>query len=316
MLDRYREHAAEREAQGIAPKPLNDADVNSLVALLKDPPTGEEEFSLCCAGLKGAVTSKRSHLCIIDDAIKSADDIKNRDIRVAMEDNWNSVIVPTMFEGGRAICLGTRFRHDDIHQTTFIPDNDWVQIIQSAVTVDSGATLEGIGTSGTVTNNGTVAPGNSIGTLNIAGNYTQGGSSTLNIEVDTSGNTDKLIISGTAALDGTLRITPSSGSYSSQTFNFLTAGSISGTFSSVVATNCTAPSVTYGSTSLNFTLTCSSSNSTNFDNLTSYFNDLSASGDLSTVVSTINGLSLLIYSRVNILWPPTATGRAVRLPAI
>ncbi len=167
---------------------------------------------------------------------------------------------------------------------------------QSEVTVDSGAILEGIGTSGTVTNNGTVAPGNSIGTLNIAGNYTQGGSSTLNIEVDTSGNTDKLIISGAAALDGTLRIIPSSGSYSSQTFNFLTAGSISGTFSSVVATNCTAPSVTYGSTSLSFTLTCSSSNSTNFDNLTSYFNDLSASGDLSTVVSAINGLSGSSYN--------------------
>ena len=167
---------------------------------------------------------------------------------------------------------------------------------QSEVTVDSGATLEGIGTSGTVTNNGTVAPGNSIGTLNIAGNYTQGGSSTLNIEVDTSGNTDKLIISGTAALDGTLRITPSSGSYSSQTFNFLTAGSITGTFSSVVATNCTTPSVTYGSTSLSFTLTCSSSNSTNFDNLTSYFNDLSVSGDLSTVVSAINGLSGSSYN--------------------
>lgn len=46
MLDRYREHAAEREALGIAPKPLNDAEVNSLVALLKDPPTGEEEFIL------------------------------------------------------------------------------------------------------------------------------------------------------------------------------------------------------------------------------------------------------------------------------
>jgi hypothetical protein len=74
--------------------------------------------------------------CIIDDAIKSADDIKNRDIRSAMEDNWNSVIVPTMFEGGRAICLGTRFRHDDIHNSTFTPANDWVQIVQSAITVD------------------------------------------------------------------------------------------------------------------------------------------------------------------------------------
>lgn len=98
--------------------------------------TGEEEFTVCCAGLKGAVTSKRSHLCIIDDAIKSADDIKNRDIRAAMEDNWNSVIVPTMFEGGRAICLGTRFRHDDIHNSTFTPANDWVQIVQSAISVD------------------------------------------------------------------------------------------------------------------------------------------------------------------------------------
>ena len=98
--------------------------------------TGEEEFTLCCAGLKGAVTSKRSHLCIIDDPIKSSDDIKNRDIRVAMEDNWNSVITPTMFEGGRAICLGTRFRHDDVHASTFTPGNDWVQIVQSAITVD------------------------------------------------------------------------------------------------------------------------------------------------------------------------------------
>ena len=91
--------------------------------------TGEEEFTVCCAGLKGAVTSKRSHLCITDD-------IKNKDIRQAMEDNWNAVIVPTMFEGARAICLGTRFRHDDIHQSTFIPANGWVQIVQSAITVD------------------------------------------------------------------------------------------------------------------------------------------------------------------------------------
>jgi len=98
--------------------------------------TGEEEFSVCCAGLKGAVTSKRSHLCIIDDAIKSADDIKNKDIRQAMEDNWNAVIVPTMFQGARAICLGTRFRHDDIHSRAFLPANGWKQIVQSAITVD------------------------------------------------------------------------------------------------------------------------------------------------------------------------------------
>ena len=67
--------------------------------------TGEEQFTLCAAGLKGSVTSKRSHLVIIDDPVKSAADIGNPDIRKMMQDNWNAVIAPTMFEGARAICL-------------------------------------------------------------------------------------------------------------------------------------------------------------------------------------------------------------------
>ena len=98
--------------------------------------TGEEQFTLCAAGLKGSVTSKRSHLVIIDDAIKSAADISNPDIRKQMQDNWNAVIAPTMFEGARAICLGTRFRHDDIHATTFNTQNNWLQIVLSAILND------------------------------------------------------------------------------------------------------------------------------------------------------------------------------------
>ena len=95
--------------------------------------TGDEQFTLCAAGLKGSVTSKRSHLVMIDDAIKSAADISNPDIRKMMQDNWNAVISPTMFEGARAICLGTRFRHDDIHATTFNEQNNWTQIVLSAI---------------------------------------------------------------------------------------------------------------------------------------------------------------------------------------
>ncbi len=98
--------------------------------------TGEEQFTLCAAGLKGSVTSKRSHLVMIDDAIKSAADISNPDIRKTMQENWNAVIAPTMFEGGRAICLGTRFRHDDIHSTTFNEQNNWTQIVLSAIQND------------------------------------------------------------------------------------------------------------------------------------------------------------------------------------
>ena len=73
---------------------------------------------------------------MIDDAIKSSADIANPDIRNQMKENWNAVIAPTMFEGARAICLGTRFRHDDIHSRTFLPANGWKQIVQSAITVD------------------------------------------------------------------------------------------------------------------------------------------------------------------------------------
>ncbi|REF27403.1 aconitase [Xenorhabdus cabanillasii] len=46
MLEEYRKHVAEREAQGIVPKPLDAAQAAALVELLKNPPQGEENFLL------------------------------------------------------------------------------------------------------------------------------------------------------------------------------------------------------------------------------------------------------------------------------
>ena len=46
MLESYREHVAERAAQGIPPKPLNPEQVAALVELLQSPPAGEEAFLL------------------------------------------------------------------------------------------------------------------------------------------------------------------------------------------------------------------------------------------------------------------------------
>jgi len=46
MLDEYRKHAAERAALGIPPLPLDERQTAELVALLKDPPAGEEDFLL------------------------------------------------------------------------------------------------------------------------------------------------------------------------------------------------------------------------------------------------------------------------------
>jgi hypothetical protein len=84
------------------------------------PRVGDEEFTLRAAGLRGSITSKRAHLVIIDDPIKSSTDIKNPSIREEMNNNWSSVIAPIIFEGGRSICLGTRFHPLDIHKTLFI----------------------------------------------------------------------------------------------------------------------------------------------------------------------------------------------------
>ncbi|HGJ5858303.1 MAG TPA: bifunctional aconitate hydratase 2/2-methylisocitrate dehydratase [Arsenophonus nasoniae] len=46
MLKEYREHVAERAAQGIIPKPLNATQVAKLVELIKNPPETEENFLL------------------------------------------------------------------------------------------------------------------------------------------------------------------------------------------------------------------------------------------------------------------------------
>ncbi|MCQ8180014.1 bifunctional aconitate hydratase 2/2-methylisocitrate dehydratase [Methylomonas sp. SURF-1] len=44
MLEQYRNHVAERAAEGIVPKPLDAEQVAALVELLKNPPAGEEAF--------------------------------------------------------------------------------------------------------------------------------------------------------------------------------------------------------------------------------------------------------------------------------
>jgi phage terminase large subunit-like protein len=80
-----------------------------------------------------------SHLVILDDLIKSPEQIDSVDIREKMERNWTSVIRPTMFEGARAVCLGTRMRADDIYNSTFVPDRGWIQKIQSAILEMDGA---------------------------------------------------------------------------------------------------------------------------------------------------------------------------------
>jgi outer membrane autotransporter protein len=83
-----------------------------------------------------------------------------------------------------------------------------------AMNVLAGGTLQGIGTVCDTSNAGIVAPGNSIGTLTVAGNYT-GNGGTLQIETALGGDaspTDRLVVTGNTAGSTSVKVTNVGGS--------------------------------------------------------------------------------------------------------
>lgn len=99
-------------------------------------PMVDEPYTISCAGIKGAVASKRAHLCVLDDLVKSPSQIENPKVREQMDNTWVNVIRPVIFEGGRAVCLGTRMSGLDLYATTFTEDRSWNVIEQSAIVED------------------------------------------------------------------------------------------------------------------------------------------------------------------------------------
>jgi uncharacterized protein with beta-barrel porin domain len=101
----------------------------------------------------------------------------------------------------------------------------------------TGGTVGGTGSVvGNLFNSGTVAPGNSIGTLSVAGNYSQNGAGVYATEVIGSGQSDRLNVGGTATLGGAVNVTALPGmSFAPRTtYTILNAaGGLSGTFASV-----------------------------------------------------------------------------------
>ena len=109
--------------------------------------------------------------------------------------------------------------------------------------VAASGRLDGTGrVIGNLTNNGTVAPGNSIGTLNVQGNYVHNAGSVLEIEFDGNGAIDLLAVTGTATLNGgTLRFISTTGAEGSGG-TFLTAGGgVTGTFATVETVGAALP---------------------------------------------------------------------------
>ncbi|WP_051389780.1 autotransporter domain-containing protein [Bradyrhizobium sp. Ec3.3] len=111
----------------------------------------------------------------------------------------------------------------------------------SSVTVNSGATLGGGGTVGTTTVNagGTLAAGNGTAnsSLTVAGSLALQSSAFYMVQINPA-TSSYANVSGTATLGGsTLQAVYANGSYVAKQYTILTAGSVSGTFGSVVQTN-------------------------------------------------------------------------------
>lgn len=110
-------------------------------------------------------------------------------------------------------------------------------IAGTLTTVNAGGTLGGIGTVGDTTiNGGALAPGNSIGTLTIAGNLVMTTAASYMVEVSGT-SADKTVVTGSAQLAGTVVVKPIGRVASTTTYTILTSANTMGTFGSATTGN-------------------------------------------------------------------------------
>nr|WP_229601039.1 autotransporter outer membrane beta-barrel domain-containing protein [Reyranella sp. MMS21-HV4-11] len=175
--------------------------------------------------------------------------------------------------------------------------------ITSDVAVGGSGSLGGSGTIvGNVTNAGVVAPGNSIGTLNVTGNYTQAGG-TFQAEVNASRQGDRLNATGTATIGAgsTVFVLPQAGSYAPRTtYTLLNAtGGVTGAYASVSsALPFLQPSLSYDANNVYLSLQIGgfsqAATTPNQAAIAAVLDAtaLGATGDYATVIGALSTLSL------------------------
>ena len=165
----------------------------------------------------------------------------------------------------------------------------------------AGGKLGGNGTIGNLSVSGIVAPGNSIGTLNV-GNITLNPGSIYQVEVNAAGQSDKIIASGTATINGSsVQVLAGTGNYAPQTqYTILTAnGGRTGQFSGVTSNLAFLdPSLSYDANNVYLTMT---RNNISFQNVGITPNQIATAGGAESL-----GLGNPVYDAVLNLSAPQA----------
>jgi outer membrane autotransporter protein len=176
--------------------------------------------------------------------------------------------------------------------------------ITGSMNVGNLGLLSGNGTiNGDFSSSGILAPGNSIGTMTVNGNVNLGGSGTFQVEVNAAGQSDKLVVNGTASLGGALEIQPLAGTYGFSTgYTILTAtGGVTGTFATVTDTSAFLDAAVDYASSPNEVRINLTRNSLNFADIVSggnagtiaqlFDNAGGATGDLAALINALLTLS-------------------------
>ncbi len=178
-------------------------------------------------------------------------------------------------------------------------------ILSSRVTVNSSGLIGGNGAIDSLTSNGgTVSPGTSIGTLSVAGGFTQNGGS-YSVEINSAGQSDRVNV-GLAATIGSgtsVAVTAQPGRYArNTTYTILSSTTgVTGTYTGATGNFAfVSPTLTYDANNVYLVLTQSESafaSGARTPNQAAVGNALdrangSASGDFNTVLEALSGLTV------------------------
>lgn len=156
-----------------------------------------------------------------------------------------TLAVPRIVVGGTTTAtVVTIPRFTSVLQLVRVGPNGTLQVSDvlqvPTVEIVDGARLAGAGRIvGDVVSSGTVAPGNSIGTLTVEGDGVFAPTSVFQAEINGNGSADKLVVTGTQTLGGTLEIVPETGAaYAVGTrYTLIEANRVTGAFSALRVTD-------------------------------------------------------------------------------